>query len=72
MLDFMQSAQEEESSLDQAVNIGNRESREFHVIHFGSSIIMWILCNSHHFLLSLDSAKNHNLGIEIRPIRVFV
>ena len=33
--DFVQSAQEEESSLDQAVNVGNRESREFRVIHFG-------------------------------------
>ena len=37
--DFVQSAQKEELSLDQAVNLGNRESREFRVIHFGSSII---------------------------------
>ena len=70
--DFMQSAPKEELSLDQAVNLGNRESHEFHVIHFGSSIITQILRNLHHFLLSLDSAKNRNSGIEIRPIRVFV
>ena len=38
--DFVQSTQKEELSLDQAVNLGNCESHEFHVIRFGSSIIM--------------------------------
>ena len=47
--DFVQSTPKEELSLDQAVNIGNRESCEFHVIHFGSSITMRIPHNSHHF-----------------------
>ena len=37
--DFVQPAQKEELSLDQAVNLGNRKSRKFCVIHFGSSII---------------------------------
>ena len=46
---LVQSAPKEELSLDQAVNLGNRESRKFCVIHFGSSIITRILCNSHHF-----------------------
>ena len=36
--DFVQSTPKEELSLDQAVNLGNRESHEFHVIRFGSSI----------------------------------
>ena len=38
--DFVQSARKEELSLDQAVNLRNRESCKFHVICFGSSIIM--------------------------------
>ena len=46
---FVQSVQEEESSLDQAVNLGNHKSRKFCIIHFGSSIITRILRNSHHF-----------------------
>ena len=50
---FVQSAQVEESSLDQAVNLGNCKSREFHVIRFGSSIITQILHNSHHFFCFL-------------------
>ena len=36
---FMRTTRKEELSLNQAVNLGNRESREFHVICFGSSII---------------------------------
>ena len=47
--DFVQSARKEELSLDQAVNLGNHESCKFRVIHFGSSIITRIPCDSHHF-----------------------
>ena len=46
---FVQTERKEELSLNQAVNLGNRESCEFHVIHFGSSIITQIPCNLHHF-----------------------
>ena len=44
--DFVQSAQKEELSLDQAVNLRNRK---FRIIHFGSSIITRILYDLHHF-----------------------
>ena len=37
--DFVQSAQKDELSLDQAVNLRNHKSRKFRVIRFGSSII---------------------------------
>ena len=53
--DFVQTAQKEELSLNQAVNLGNCESREFRVIRFGSSIITQIPRNSHHFSYFLQT-----------------
>ena len=45
----MQSTPKEDLSLDQAVNQRNSESREFRVIHFGSSITTRIPHHSYHF-----------------------
>ena len=55
--DFVQSAQKEELSLDQAVNLGNRESCKFRVIRFGSSIITQIPRNLHHFSYFLQGKE---------------
>ena len=54
---FVQTTQKKEFSLDQAVNLGKRESRKFHIIRFGPSIIMQILCNSHHFFYFLQGKE---------------
>ena len=66
----MQSAQKEELSLDQAVNLGNRESREFRVIRFGSSIIMQIPRNSHHFSYLLQDKECIEQERESRKFRI--
>ena len=68
--DFMQSTPKEELSLDQAVNQRNSESREFHIIPFGSSITTRIPHNSHHFPAFLSGEDCIEQGCESREFCV--
>ena len=68
--DFVQTTPKEELSLDQAVNLRNSESREFHVIRFGSSITMRILHNLHHFPCLPSGKECIEQGHESRKFHV--
>ena len=60
----------EELSLDQAVDLGYCESREFRIIRFGSSIIMRIPHNSHHFSCILQGKEYIEQERKSRKFRV--
>ena len=65
---FVRTARKEELSLNQAVNLGNHESCEFHVIRFGSSIITQISCNLHHFFLLSSGQGVYRARVRITQI----